>query len=70
MYQFWICKLKRLIDYRNLTIKEAEKFRLGTSEEGSAITVFNWVSIADEFTKSRSSNRLKTQQGFKTRMDN
>ena len=64
-----VAELKRLIDDRNLTIKEAEKFRLGPSEEGSAVTVINWASIADEFIKSRSGNRLKTQQDRKTRMD-
>ena len=64
-----VAELKRLIDDRNLTIKEAEKFRLGSSEEGSAVTVINWASIADEFIKSRSGNRLKTQQDLKTRMD-
>ena len=64
-----VAKLKRLIDDRNLTIKEAEKFRLGPSEEGSSVTVINWASIADEFIKSRSGNRLKTQQDLKTRMD-
>ena len=46
-----VAELKRLIDDRNLTIKEAEKFRLGPSEEGSAVTVINWASIADEFIK-------------------
>ena len=64
-----VAELKRLIDDRNLTIKEAEKFRLGPSEERSAVTVINWASIADEFIKSRSGNRLKTQQDLKTRMD-
>ena len=64
-----VAELKRLIDDRNLSIKEAEKFRLGTSEEESAVTVFNWASIAYEFIKSRSGNRLKTQQDLKTRMD-
>ena len=37
-----VAELKRLIDDRNLTIKEAEKFRLGPSEEGSAASVLNW----------------------------
>ena len=64
-----VAELKRLIDDRNLTIKEAEKFRLGPSEEGNAVTVINLVIIADEFIKSRSGNRLKTQQDLKTRMD-
>ena len=57
-----VVELKRLIDSRNLIIKEVEKFRLGPSEEGSAVTDINLGSIADEFTKSRSGTRLKTKR--------
>ena len=41
----------------------------GPSEEGSAGTVINWESIADEFIKSRNDNKLKTRQDLKTRID-
>jgi len=64
-----VAELKRLIEDRNLTIKEAEKFRVGPTDEGSAATVINWASVADEFCKSRSGNRVKTQQDLQTRMN-
>tara|TARA_Y100001968_G_scaffold328639_1_gene376222 strand:+ start:2445 stop:2996 length:552 start_codon:yes stop_codon:yes gene_type:complete len=64
-----LLELKSLIDDRNLTIKEAEKFRLGPNAEVSAVRAINWASIAYEFINSRSSNRLKTQQDLKTQMD-
>ena len=58
---------KRLINDRYLTIKETEKFRLGPSEERSAVRVINWDSFADEFFKRKSGNRLKTQEDLKPR---
>ena len=39
-----VAELKRLIDDRNLIIKDAEKLRLGQSEKGSAVTVINWAA--------------------------
>ena len=46
-----VVELKRIIDDRNLNIKDSEKFIVGPSEEGSAVTVINWACIADEFIK-------------------
>ena len=51
-----IAELKRFIADQNLIIKEVEKIRFAPSEEGSAVKVINWTSIAYEFIKSRSGN--------------
>ena len=63
-----IGELKRLINERNLTLKEAEKFRVGSTEEGRATSVTNWEHLSEAFMDSRKGNRAPTKRDLKTNM--
>ena len=63
-----VADLKRLVDERNLSLKEAAKFMLEPVANDQAPSVTNWGNIVDSFLDSRSDRRGTTLRDLKTRM--
>ena len=63
-----VADLKRLVDERNLSLKEAAKFMLEPVANDQAPSVTNWENIIEAFLDSRSDRRGTTLRDLKTRM--
>ena len=63
-----IADLKRLVDERNLSLKDAAKFMLEPVANDQAPSVTNWENIIKDFLDSRSDRRGTTLRDLKTRM--
>ena len=61
-----VADLKRLVDERNLSLKEAAKFMLEPVANDQAPSVTNWGNIVDSFLDSRSDRRGTTLRDLKT----
>ena len=63
-----VADLKRLVDERNLSLKEAAKFMLEPVAKDQAPSVTNWENIIEAFLDSRNDRRGTTLRDLKTRM--
>ena len=63
-----VADLKRLVDERNLSLKQAAKFMLEPVARDQAPSVTNWENIIDHFLESRSDRRGTTLRDLKTKM--
>ena len=63
-----VADLKRLMEERNLSLKEATKFLLEPAARDQAPSITNWKNIVETFIESRSDRRGTTLRDLKTRM--
>ena len=63
-----VADLKRLMEERNLSLKEAANFMLEPVSKDQAPTITNWKNIVEAFIESRSDRRGTTLRDLKTRM--